>query len=98
MVLRKGEGGFRRSHDPLARGIPDIFIPRGCIRCGYLTSRARDENSGMTTGGGGILLRAFRRKLQDESHSMMWWEYKLDGCPMIRTSHFREFVMRLSAV
>ena len=33
--------GAGRSHDPLARGIPDIFIPRGCIRDGCLTSCAR---------------------------------------------------------
>ena len=40
-LRRQAVGGFRRSHNPLAREIPDIFIPRDCIRCGYLTPRPR---------------------------------------------------------
>ena len=36
----------------MSGGIPDIFIPRGCIRCRIFDiARARDENSGMTAGG-----------------------------------------------
>ena len=40
-LRRQAVAGSHRSPDPLAREIPDIFIP--------LT---RNENSGMTTGGG----------------------------------------------
>ena len=45
-----GGRGVRRSHAPLARGIPDIFIPPTRVdNAGVI--RVRNENSGMTMGG-----------------------------------------------
>ena len=40
-LRRQAVGSSHRSPAPLARGIPDIFIPRDCIHRGHSTSRPR---------------------------------------------------------
>ena len=40
-LRRQAVVSFHRSPDPLAREIPDIFIPRGCIRSAHSAPRPR---------------------------------------------------------
>ena len=49
-LRRQAVGSSRRSTDPLAREIPDIFIPPTQHGNAGVIS-GRNENSGMTTGG-----------------------------------------------